>query len=124
VHLLLVEPRVLFGWAVASQHEVLGARLKAPCSLATMGRSGTEVLQPSVDREPAHRWAADAKVGEWVFSRLAGSRISSGDPTRSGSASGLGPAGKRFHRISLGPARPDQMVARELGGCLSWRWGN
>jgi hypothetical protein len=25
VHLLLVEPSVLFGWAVANQHEVLGA---------------------------------------------------------------------------------------------------
>lgn len=60
----LVEPGVLFGWAVANQHEVLGARLKAPCSPAPMGRVGTEVLPASVDREPASRWAADGKVGE------------------------------------------------------------
>jgi len=64
VHLLLVEPRVLSDWAVANQHEVLGVRRKDPCSPATMGRFGTEVLPPWMDREPAHRWAADAKVGE------------------------------------------------------------
>jgi len=27
----------------------------------------------------------------------------------------LGPAGKRFHRISLGPARPDQMAGAGAG---------
>jgi hypothetical protein len=52
VHLLLVEPRVLSGWAVASQHESCAGAAKTPCSTATMGRFGTEVLQASVDREP------------------------------------------------------------------------
>jgi hypothetical protein len=130
VHRHLVEPRVLFGWAVANQHEVLGACRKVPCSLARMGRFGTEVLQPSVDREPAHRWAAIAKVGESGFSRLACSRISSGDPTRSGSASGLGLVGKRFRRISLGPHVPtrwrrgrwrSERGDGELEGCLQVR---
>jgi len=52
VHLLLVEPRVLSGRAVASQHESWVGAAKAPCSTATMGGSVRSSYRPSVDREP------------------------------------------------------------------------
>jgi hypothetical protein len=48
VHLLLVEPRVLFGWAVRSQHRDLGARRKAQRSPTSMGRFATGSYRPSV----------------------------------------------------------------------------
>jgi hypothetical protein len=44
VHLLLVEPRALLGWAVPAITKSWVGAAKAPCSTATMGRFGTEVL--------------------------------------------------------------------------------
>jgi len=60
----LVEPKVLFGWTVANQHRVLGARGKARVHRQRWVGSVRRFYRPSVDREPVHRGAADAKVGE------------------------------------------------------------
>lgn len=79
-----------------------------------MGRFGTEVLQPSVNREPAHRWPADAKVGGVSIQPPRLLQDERRRPDQIEFCQWPGPVGKRFHRISLGSARSDQTAARAL----------
>jgi hypothetical protein len=123
VHLLLVEPRVL-GWAVASQHKSWVGAAKAPVLNGNDGsvRYGGPIGLPWTENHPT----AGQQTRRW------GSEASAASP-----APGLAPATRpgrvlpvvsvRLASVSTAPVRgprPDQMAAREPGGCLSRRWGN
>ena len=85
-HRLLVEPRVRFGWAVANQHKVLGARGKA--------RAYWQRWVGSVRRSDRLRWTENQPTAGQQTRRRGSeclqpprcSRIRSGNPTGSGSA--------------------------------------
>jgi hypothetical protein len=106
------------------QPEVLGGRCRRSCAQPRrwggVRRGG---LQAFSDRGSPPT-AGSRRVGGGVSlqpSRLLLDQLRR--PGQVGSSSGLGPAGKRLYRVTLGLVGPDEMSARALGGWQSRWWG-
>jgi hypothetical protein len=103
-----VEPRVLSGWAVASQHESWVGAVKAPCSTATMVGSARSSYRPSVDREPptagqqTRRWGSESSATSPAPRLAAAAR-----PDRYCQGPGSGWQALPPHQSGSGASRPD-----------------